>query len=155
MLSAARSHPNFREKMPIIEGTSGSTGISLAFQCNALGLPLTVVMPDDQSPDKTTLLEQLGATVIRVPSCSISNPQHYVNTARRIAEERKGIFMDQFENSQNFVSHFETTAPEIWQAMDGRLDAFVMSAGTGGTIAGVSRLIILVIVLLYYYLTVV
>ena len=121
------------------EGTSGSTGIALACLCNAMSLKLHVVMPDDQAEEKKTLLERLGVTVTVVPCCGISNNNHYVNTARRMAKEENGIFLDQFENLANFQAHFKETGPEIWHQTGGTVDAFVMSAGTGGTIAGVSR----------------
>ncbi len=139
MLDACRRHPNFRSDVGIYEGTSGSTGIALAFQCNALGLQLHVVMPDDQANEKKVMLEKLGAVVTVVPSCAIANTEHYVNTARRLADSSKGIFVDQFENTANYLAHYEGTGPEIYEQRGGKLDAFVMSAGTGGTIAGVSR----------------
>lgn len=123
----------------MFEGTSGSTGIALACLCNAMSLKLHVVMPDDQAEEKRILLERLGVTVTVVPCCGISNKNHYVNTARRMAKEENGIFLDQFENLANFEAHLKETGPEIWNQTNGTVDAFVMSAGTGGTIAGVSR----------------
>eukprot|EP01034_Spumella_vulgaris_P022853 gene22853-29027_t len=139
MLDEARNHPLYCDGVKMFEGTSGSTGIALAFQCNALGLKLHVVMPDDQANEKRVMLEKLGASVTIVPCCAIANGNHYVNTARRMAESSGGIFVDQFENAANFRAHFEGTGPEIFRQTGGELDAFVMSAGTGGTIAGVSR----------------
>ncbi len=139
MLEAAKEHPNYRAGVDIFEGTSGSTGIALAFQCNSLGLNLHVVMPDDQAEEKRVMLEKLGAKVTVVPCCAIANANHYVNTARRMATLVGGIFIDQFENMANFQAHYRGTGPEIYRQCGGRLDAFVMSAGTGGTIAGVSR----------------
>ena len=128
-------------KLPpvMFEGTSGSTGIALACLCNAMKLKLHVVMPDDQANEKKNLLERLGVTVTIVPCCGISNKNHYVNTARRMANEGNGIFLDQFENLSNFEAHLKDTGPEIWNQSNGSVSAFVMSAGTGGTIAGVSR----------------
>lgn len=123
----------------VVEGTSGSTGIALANLCLATGLQLHVVMPDDQSAEKKMLLERLGAKVTIVPNCGISNEDNYVNTARRIADEQNGVFINQFNNTSNYDSHFEKTGPEIWRQCNGKIDAFVMSAGTGGTIAGVSK----------------
>ena len=175
MLRQARSHQSYGPGVRIVEGTSGSTGIALAFQCNALdsgsrsdngngpsgskGVQCYIVMPDDQSDEKRALLERLGARVVVTPCCSIANKDHYVNRARRLAQEldaegallpeggKEGgaIFVDQFENEANFQAHYQGTGPEIWRQLGSRtgsknrLDAFVMSAGTGGTIAGVSK----------------
>jgi len=125
--------------MPIVEGTSGSTGIALAYQCNARGYALHIVMPDDQAEEKKALLEKLGATVIIVPCCAIANKNHYVNQARKLASEINGFFVNQFENTTNNEIHYLETGPELWTQTHGQIDGFVMSAGTGGTIAGVSR----------------
>eukprot|EP01038_Epipyxis_sp_PR26KG_P005842 gene5842-8062_t len=139
MLKDCQNHHNYRPGVDVIEGSSGSTGIALAFQCNSLGLKLHVVMPDDQAVEKISLLQKLGANVVVVPCCAISNKDHYVNRARRLAEQLNGIFIDQFENKSNFDAHYCETGPEIYHGLCGKIDAFVMSAGTGGTIAGVSR----------------
>lgn len=96
-------------------------------------------MPDDQASEKRLLLEQFGANITTVPCCSIANENHYVNRARKRASELNGIFLNQFENEANSEAHYQDTGPEIWKQMDKEIDAFVMSAGTGGTIAGVSR----------------
>jgi cysteine synthase A len=136
---AQRSNPIYGRNCNIVEGTSGSTGIALATLCLARGLQLHVVMPDDQADEKRRLLECLGVRVHIVPNCAISNPNHYVNAARKLATDIGGIFMNQFENVANYQAHFDTTGPEIWSQTGGSLDAFVMSAGTGGTIAGVSQ----------------
>jgi cysteine synthase len=127
----------------VVEGTSGSTGISVATLCVARGHACLVVLPDDQAPEKKNILKALGATVLVVPTASISNPQHYVNIARRLAIMAKNelglqaVFLDQFENLANGKVHFTCTGPEIYRECP-QLDAFVMSAGTGGTIAGVA-----------------
>ena len=139
LLDSAKNHPSYRPGVDIVEGTSGSTGIALACQCRALGVQLHVVMPDDQANEKRILLERLGAKVVVVPTCAIANANHYVNAARKLAVQLNGIFLDQFENIANYQAHLETTGPEIWNQTQGKLDAFVMSSGTGGTIAGVSR----------------
>ena len=139
MIRKAMRDPRFCRGCDVVEGTSGSTGIALASLCRAQGLNLHVVMPDDQATEKRLLLESLGAKVKVVPNCAISNRDHYVNSARRLAEELGGIFFDQFENLANFEAHYKETGPEIWTQTNGGIDAFVMSAGTGGTIAGVSQ----------------
>jgi cysteine synthase A len=127
----------------VVEGTSGSTGISLATLCAARGHACLVVLPDDQAPEKCKILKALGATVRIVPTAAISNPQHYVNIARRLADLAQSkcsipaVFVNQFENLANYQAHYDRTGPEIWQAS--RPHAFCMSSGTGGTIAGVAK----------------
>lgn len=127
----------------VVEGTSGSTGIALAFQCRARGYQLHIVMPDDQAEEKRRILETLGATVHITRSCSIANPDHYVNRARLLAQQLNGVFVNQFENTANYRVHYESTAIEIIEQLKTftykPIDAFVMSSGTGGTIAGLSR----------------
>lgn len=126
----------------VVEGTSGSTGISLATLCAARGHACLVVLPDDQASEKKAILTTLGAVVHIVPNCAISNPNHYVNIARRIAETARAkynipaAFMNQFENEANFRVHYTMTGPELWRQCP-QMNAFVMSSGTGGTIAGV------------------
>ena len=126
----------------VFEGTAGSTGISLALMARSRGYGCHVVMSDDMSMEKVKLLEAFGAHVERVRPASIIDSNHFVNVARRRAEETEGgFFTDQFENLSNFKAHYTTTGPEIWRQMDGRIDALVMAAGTGGTVAGISRYI--------------
>jgi len=104
-------------------------------------------MPSDQATAKYDLLLKLGATVERVPPASIVDPMHFVNRARTLATEHtadpnrlgRGYFVDQFETEANWRAHFSTTGPEIIEQCNGKLDAFVCGAGTGGTIAGVAR----------------
>jgi cysteine synthase len=83
--------------------------------------------------------DRLGAKVIVVPCCAISNEGHYVRVAAKLAKEIHGFYVNQFENLFNSEVHFDITGPEIFQQCDGQLDAFIMSAGTGGTISGISR----------------
>ncbi|KAJ1644975.1 Cysteine synthase 2 [Coemansia erecta] len=132
----------------IFEGTSGSTGISLAMVARAKGYLCHIVMPSDQAIEKSQLLERFGATVERVAPCSIVDRNNFVNVARRRAEEyggddeagrKKGYFVDQFENPLNSEAHYRTTGPEIFAQANGLIDVFVHGSGTGGTIAGVTR----------------
>ena len=122
----------------IVEGTAGNTGIGLALVANALGYKTIIVMPETQSQEKKDTLRALGAELVLVPAAPYSNPGHFVHTSRRLAEETDGaIWANQFDNIANRRAHIETTAEEIWTQMDGRIDGFTCSAGTGGTIAGV------------------
>jgi cysteine synthase len=122
----------------IVEGTAGNTGIGLALVANALGYKTIIVMPETQSQEKKDTLRALGAELVLVPAAPYSNPGHFVHTSRRLAEETENaIWANQFDNIANRRAHIETTAEEIWAQMDGKVDGFTCSAGTGGTIAGV------------------
>ena len=131
----------------LFEGTSGSTGISFAMLCNALGYTAHICLPDDTSNEKLQLLESYGAEIEKVKPASIVDPNQYVNAARKGAlalqndksTESNGVFADQFENDNNWRIHYATTGPEIWEQMNHDIDYFVTGSGTGGTIAGCSR----------------
>jgi len=121
----------------IVEGTAGNTGIGLALVANALGYRTVIVMPETQSREKMDTLRALRAELVLVPAAPFSNPGHFVHTSRRIAEETEGaIWANQFDNIANRRAHIESTAPEIWEQMEGRIDGFTCAAGTGGTLAG-------------------
>ncbi|KAK3073868.1 Cysteine synthase 2 [Teratosphaeriaceae sp. CCFEE 6253] len=130
----------------IYEGTVGSTGISLASVARARGYKAYICMPDDIAAEKADLLLKLGAIVERVRPASIVDQDQFVNLARRRASEHtadpdrpgQGFFADQFENTANYLAHQNTTGPELYAQTQGRLDAFVAGAGTGGTISGVA-----------------
>ena len=122
----------------IVEGTAGNTGIGLALVANARGYKTVIVMPETQSREKMDTLRALRAELVLVPAAPFSNPGHFVHTSRRIAEETEGaIWANQFDNIANRRAHIESTAPEIWEQMEHRIDGFTCAAGTGGTIAGV------------------
>lgn len=124
----------------IYEGTSGSTGISLSLLALSKGYKCKFFMPDDQAIEKSELLKQLGAEVIRVRPVSIFDENHFCRVAEKKAnEDPMGFFADQFENLSNARAHYETTGPEIFDQTQGHLDAVVMASGTGGTISGVSK----------------
>ena len=123
----------------IVEGTAGNTGIALALIANERGYACTIVVPDDQSSEKIDLLKTFGAEVHVVPAVPFTNPANYYHVARKIAVETpNSIWADQFENLANRQAHETTTGPEIWEQSGGAIDAFVTSAGTGGTVAGVA-----------------
>ena len=124
----------------VVEGTAGNTGIGLAHVCHARGYRLILLMPDNQSPEKYQLLEALGAEVRKVPVVPYSNPAQYQHQAGRLAQELpNAVWSNQFDNTANRRAHVESTGPEIWEQMGGRIDAFVASSGTGGTLAGTSE----------------
>ncbi len=122
----------------IVEGTAGNTGIGIALVANALGYKTIIVMPDNQSAEKMATLRALGAELVLVPPAPYKNPGHFVHTSRRLAEETAGaIWANQFDNTANRKAHIESTAPEIWAQLEGRISGFTCAAGTGGTLAGV------------------
>ena len=122
----------------IVEGTAGNTGIGLALVANALGYKTVIVMPETQSREKMDTLRALGAELVLVPAAPFSNPGHFVHTSRRLAEETPGaVWANQFDNVANRRAHIESTAPEIWEQMEHRIDGFTCAVGTGGTLAGV------------------
>ncbi|CAM4007361.1 cysteine synthase A [Novosphingobium lubricantis] len=122
----------------IVEGTAGNTGIGIALVANARGYKSVIVMPETQSREKMDTLRALRAELVLVPAAPFSNPGHFVHTSRRMAEETEGaVWANQFDNIANRRAHIESTAPEIWEQMEHRIDGFTCAAGTGGTIAGV------------------
>ena len=127
----------------VVEGTAGNTGIGLTLVGNAMGFRTVIVIPDTQSQEKKEMLRLCGAEVVEVPAVPYANPNNYVKISGRLAAqlaktERSGaIWANQFDNVANRQGHFETTGPEIWAQTNGKVDGFVCSVGTGGTLAGV------------------
>ncbi|CAG8524445.1 4315_t:CDS:2 [Funneliformis mosseae] len=130
----------------IFEGTSGSTGISIAMIARAKGYNAWIIMPDDQAKEKYQILEKLGATVEKVKPASIVDKNQFVNLAKRRAEEfgtkiinegeglmesneATGFFTDQFENLSNYEAHYQGTGPELFRQTNGKIDAIVSGAG--------------------------
>jgi cysteine synthase A len=128
----------------IVEGTAGNTGIGLALVGNALGYRSVIVMPETQSQEKKDMLHLCGADLRLVPAVPYANPMNYVRYSETLAKEvaakspRGAIWANQFDNLANRRAHIETTGPEIWNQTEGKVDAFVSSVGTGGTLAGVA-----------------
>jgi len=128
----------------VVEGTAGNTGIGLALVSNARGYRTIIVIPKTQSQEKKDMLRLFGAELVEVPAVPYKNSGNYQHVAKRMAEELKkkeksGVFFaDQWNNPANRKAHYETTGPEIWKQTKGKIDAFICSIGTGGTIAGVS-----------------
>lgn len=127
----------------IVEGTAGNTGISLALLGNSRGYRSVIVMPETQSREKIDMLRLCGAEVRLVPAVPYKNPDNYVHVSERLARELNAsepngaFWANQFGNTANRELHTEITGPEIWEQTDGKIDGFVCSAGTGGTLAGV------------------
>jgi cysteine synthase A len=128
----------------VVEGTAGNTGIGIAVVGNALGLRSVIVIPETQSPEKKDALRLLGAQLIEVPAVPYKNSNNYVKISGRLAEQMNktepngAVWANQFDNVANRQAHVETTGPEIWRQTDGKVDGFVCSVGSGGTLAGVA-----------------
>lgn len=134
----AEARGELRPGGTIVEGTAGNTGIGIALVANALGYRTIIVMPDNQSSEKMATLRALGAQLVLVPPTKFADPNHFVHTSRRLAEETEGaVWANQFDNTANRKVHIDGTAAELWEQMAGRIDGFTCAAGTGGTIAGV------------------
>ena len=144
MILAAEQSGTLKPGGLIVEGTAGNTGIGLALVAAARGYRTIIVIPDTQSDEKKNALRMAGAVLVEVPAKPYSDPDNYQHVARRLADQkRKGepngvFFADQWNNLENRHAHYLTTGPEIWRQTDGRVDAFICSVGTGGTLAGTS-----------------
>jgi len=126
----------------IVEGTAGNTGIGLALVGRARGYRTRIVIPDTQSQEKKDMLRLCGAEVTEVPAVPFRDPNHYVHAAERLAKELADtepngvLYANQWDNRANRQGHYETTGPEIWRQIGGRVDGFVSVIGTGGTLSG-------------------
>ncbi len=140
MVKKAAESGALRPGGTIVEATAGNTGVGLALAANLYGYKLITVMSQKVSKDKVKLLEALNSETVITPSGKPSgDPDHFMSRARAIAKECGGWLADQFYNEHNAEVHYETTGPEIWKQMDGKVDVFVAGVGTGGTISGVGR----------------
>ncbi len=140
MIEAAEREGKLKTGTPLIEPTSGNTGIALAFVCAAKGYPLTLTMPETMSQERRALLMLLGAKVVLTPG-----PQGMkgaIAKANELLAKTPGAFMpSQFDNPANPAVHKETTALEIWQDTDGQVDIVVSGVGTGGTLTGTAQVL--------------
>jgi cystathionine beta-synthase len=140
MIAAAEQSGQLRPGMTIIEATAGNTGLGLALVAASKGYPLKIVMPDKMSAEKVNNLKAMGAEVIRTRSdVQKGHPEYYQDIAARLAAEKGYFYVNQFANPANVAAHYEGTGPEIWQQMQGNIDAFVCGVGSGGTLTGIGR----------------
>lgn len=125
----------------IIENTSGNTGAAVAMLAAIKGYRAILTMPAKVSDEKQNSLKAYGAEIIVCPTeASPDSPEHYVNVARKLAEETPNSFrIDQYDNPKNTQAHYLTTGPEIWSQTGGQIDYFIASASTGGTVSGIGR----------------
>ncbi len=140
MIAAAEASGHLKPGMAVIEATSGNTGIALAMVCAQRGYPLTLVMPETMSLERRRLLQAYGAKLVLTPGAK--GMKGAMAEAERLLSETTGAFMPgQFDNPANPAVHRNTTAAEVIRDTGGRLDAFVAGVGTGGTVAGVGKML--------------
>ena len=141
MIQDAEAQGLIKEGYTIIESTAGNTGLGLALAAKLKGYKLILVIPDKMSEEKIRHLEAMGVEIIMTRSdVENGHPEHYQSIAEKLLKSTpNSFFANQFENKSNPQVHFETTGPEIWEQMEGNIDAFVAGVGTGGTISGVGR----------------
>ena len=126
----------------IIEGTAGNTGIGLALVGSSMGFKTVVVIPNTQSQEKKDMIRLAGAKLVEVPALPYRDQNNYIRYSQRLAEElaktepNGAIWANQFDNIANRNIHIQTTANEIWEQTDGKVDGFICAVGTGGTLAG-------------------
>ena len=125
----------------VVEATSGNTGFAVAMIAASRGYRAVIVCTDSIAGEKTATLQAFGTSIVIVPAeAQPGTPEHFLQTARRIADETdNAIFVNQAFNPANPEAHYRTTGPEIWEQTDGCVTTFVASAGTGGTVSGVGR----------------
>src|SRR5579864_6319949 len=144
MILEAENRGELRPGGLVVEATAGNTGIGLALVANAHGYRTLIVIPETQSQEKKDALRLAGAELVEVPALPYANPNNYQHVGRRLADrlrksEPNGVlFADQWNNLDNSKAHYESTGPEIWQQTGGKIDGFICSVGSGGTLAGVS-----------------
>jgi len=127
----------------LIEPTSGNTGIGMALACAVKGYRLVITMPEKMSHEKQVVLEALGAEIIRTPTeAAWDSPESHIGVAKRLNDViPHSHILDQYSNPSNPLAHEEGTGLEIVEQCEGKLDAVVITAGTGGTVTGVARAI--------------
>ena len=127
----------------IVEGTAGNTGIGLALVGNSFGMKTVIVIPETQTEEKKATIRACGAELIEVPAVPYKDPNNYVKYSKRVAENYENsngvLWANQFDNEANKIGHYKDTGPEIFNQLDGQIDGFICSCGTGGTLTGVAQ----------------
>lgn len=126
--------------MTIVEGTAGNTGIGLAMVGQALGHKVIVVMPKGMAKEKHDILKLYGAEIVETEAVDYSDDRHFFKVGKKIGLSNPNYWWaNQFDNPDNYLSHYNSTAPEIYEQMDRKIDFMVVAAGSGGTAAGISK----------------
>ena len=127
----------------IVEGTAGNTGIGLALVGNSFGMKTVIVIPETQTDEKKATIRACGAELIEVPAVPYKDPNNYVKYSKRVAENYENsngvLWANQFDNEANKLGHYKDTGPEIFNQLNGKIDGFICSCGTGGTLTGVAQ----------------
>lgn len=141
ILKEAMASGKLKPGMTVVEASTGNTGAALAYFCARLGYRLILTTMAKVTEEKKNHMRMLGAELIVCPTeAAHGSPEHYVERASQIARDMPGTFLvNQYDNLLNTEAHYQTTGPEIWQQMDGKIDWFVTSGSTGGTVSGAAR----------------
>ncbi len=140
MIEEAEKRGDIKSGDTLVEATAGNTGLGLALVAAQKGYQLILVLPDKMSQEKIFNLRAMGAEVILTRSdVGRGHPEYYQDLGRRIAEEKGAYFINQFGNPDNPLAHEQTTAPEIFEQLDGDVDAIVLGVGSSGTVSGISK----------------
>lgn len=136
MIEDAEKSGRIKPGDTLIEPTSGNTGIGLALSAAIKGYRMIITLPEKMSQEKVDVLKALGAEIIRTPTeAAWDSPDSHIGVAKRLQEEiPNSHILDQYANPSNPLAHYETTAEEIWEQCEGRVDMVVIAAGTGGNI---------------------
>lgn len=136
MLRSALDRGDVKRGDKLVEATSGNTGIALAMVSKVLGLDMTLIMPDNSTKERVLSMQAYGAKVILTPAAKTIEYSRILSEQMR---DEEGYFMlNQFSNPDNYLAHYKTTGPEIWNDTEGKVTHFVSAMGTTGTIMGVS-----------------
>jgi cystathionine beta-synthase len=140
MIDEAEKRGDIKPGDTLVEATAGNTGLGLALVAAQKGYQLILVLPDKMSQEKIFNLRAMGAEVVLTRSdVGRGHPEYYQDLGRKIAEEKGAYFINQFGNPDNPLAHETTTAPEIFEQLDGNVDAIVLGVGSSGTVSGISR----------------
>ncbi|MDH3441864.1 MAG: pyridoxal-phosphate dependent enzyme [Gammaproteobacteria bacterium] len=140
MIEEAEKRGDIKSGDTLVEATAGNTGLGLALVAAQKGYHLILVLPDKMSQEKIFNLRAMGAEVVLTRSdVGRGHPEYYQDLGRKIAEEKGAYFINQFGNPDNPLAHETTTAPEIFEQLQGNVDAIVLGVGSSGTVSGISK----------------
>ena len=138
IIKNAKERGNLKDNMPIVEATSGNTGISIAALGSYYNHPVYIFMPDWASKERVELMKSYGANITLI-SRQDGGFLKCVEKAKKMAKEKNGFLSNQFANKDNFQAHYETTGKEILEQISEKIGGFVSGVGTGGTLMGTTK----------------